>query len=322
MIPYLSSRSSLSSPLYRPVLTPKKSVAVIAMMLTLAASSSSALAAGPTTSARGFDCLIEPRQVVEVRSPVEGVIEQVFVERGGFVRKGEVLVALEASVERSNLAVARHRSEMKGRVESARYRVEFASKKLERAQELLKEGHVSVQVRDEAQTERRLAESELQDALESQEQARLEFRRSQDVLNQRQIRSPFDAYVAERLLQPGDLAEAGTGRKPILKLAQIDVLRVEVVMPQDVHGLLRVGARALVRPEGSGSSLPATVTIVDRIIDAASATFGVRLELSNANRSVPAGTRCNVEFPGLVLPVAVSAPAAAPTPAAARPVSR
>ncbi len=316
MSPSPFSISSRSYPGYRPVPTPKSIATVIAVLLLLAGPSSPVLAAGPATTAKGFDCLIEPRQVVEVRSPVEGVIDRVLVERGGFVRKGQVLVALEATVERSNLAVARHRSEMKGRVESARYRVEFAIKKLERAQELLREGHVSVQVRDEAQTERRLAESELQDALEGQEQARLEYRRAQDVLNQREIRSPFDAYVSERFLQPGDLAEAGTGRKPILKLAQIDVLRVEVVMPQDMHGRLRVGARALVRPEGSGSSLPATVTIVDRIIDAASATFGVRLELSNANRGVPAGTRCNVEFPGLVLP------AAAPAPAAARPVSR
>jgi hypothetical protein len=38
------------------------------------------------------------------------------------------------------------------------------------------------------------------------------------------------------------------------------------------------------------------VKVVDRVIDAASGTFGVRLELPNRNGKVPAGIRCRVRF--------------------------
>ena len=41
---------------------------------------------------------------------------------------------------------------------------------------------------------------------------------------------------------------------------------------------------------------PATVTIVDKVIDAASSTFGVRLELPNAEQQIPSGMRCQVRF--------------------------
>jgi len=41
----------------------------------------------------------------------------------------------------------------------------------------------------------------------------------------------------------------------------------------------------------------AKVTVVDRVIDAASGTFGVRLELRNSDYSLPAGLKCKVRLP-------------------------
>ena len=41
---------------------------------------------------------------------------------------------------------------------------------------------------------------------------------------------------------------------------------------------------------------PARVTVVDQIIDAASGTFGVRLELPNPDYLLPGGLRCRVRF--------------------------
>jgi len=258
-------------------------------------------AASPSHAApaKGFDCLIEPKQVVELRSPVEGLIDRISVDRGDFIKKGQVLVELESTAERSSVAASKHRAEMVGRVASSRNRVEFATKKLERSQQLLKESFVSTQTRDEAETEHRLAESELKDALETQELARLEYLHAVDQLKQRSLKSPFDGYVVDRMLHPGDLAESGTGRKPILKIAQIDPLRVEVVLPQEAFGRVAVGTTASIAPEGFPGSYPARVTVVDKLIDAASGMFGVRLELANPKGALPGGIRCAVEFPGL-----------------------
>ncbi len=266
-----------------------------------AALASLILAAGPVNAAApaGFDCLIEPRQVVELRSPVEGLIEKVNVERGGTVRKGQVLVELASSVERSTLAVAKHRAEMTGRVESARNRVSFSQRKMARTLKLIDENFVSMQARDEAETELRLAESDLKDALENQHQALLEGRRAGELLEQRLLRSPFDGYVVDRMLNPGDLAEAGTGRKPALKLAQLDPLRVEVSLPQSVYGRIVVGGIAMVTAEGQPAPLSARVVVVDKVIDAASGLFGVRLELPNPGNRVPAGARCALQFSGV-----------------------
>ena len=46
-----------------------------------------------------------------------------------------------------------------------------------------------------------------------------------------------------------------------------------------------------------GGEYKATVITVDKVLDAASGTFGVRLKLPNPKRKLPAGLRCMVKFP-------------------------
>ena len=258
-----------------------------------------ALAAPLACLSRPFECLIEPNQVVQVSSPTEGLIEKILVKRGDNVKAGQVLVQLESSAEISALKLAEYRTQMEGKIASAKHRFDYASKKLARSDELVKQSFVSNEKREEAEAERAIAESDMRDALENRELAKRELQHNRDLLNRRTILSPFNGVVVDRMLNPGDIAEAGTGRKPILKLAFVDPLRVEVALPLDAYGKLRVGMIAQVTPEGLGGNYPATITVVDSVFDSASGTFGVRLDLPNRDKVVPAGVRCHVEFPML-----------------------
>lgn len=265
--------------------------AIVSMLMTLAD-----IALAQTQS---FECLIEPNQIVEIRSPVEGLIEKIHVKRGDTVKAGQVLVQLESTVEQSAAEMARYRSQMAGRIATAKNRLDYATKKADRSEDMHKQKFLSAQARDEAEAERRIAESELKDALENQELAKHDYQHNVHLMNRRTLRSPFNGVVVDRMLNPGDLAEAGTGRKAILKLAEVEPLRVEVVLPIAAHGKLRVGSRAEVMPEGLGGRHTARVTVVDSVLDSASATFGVRLELPNPRGSLPGGIRCRAEFPEL-----------------------
>ena len=256
------------------------------------------LAAAPAR-ADSFDCLIEPHQTVELRSPVDGLIDKVLVQRGDRVKTGQPLVLLDSTVEVSALEVARFRSQTEGRIATARNRLDLAVKKLARQSELYAANYVAAQSRDEAEAEKRVAESELTDAQESRQLAQREWKQSQDQLARRTLRSPFNGVVMDRMLNPGDLAEAGAGRRPVLKLAQVEPLRVEVVLPVAAYGMLPPGAAATVTPEGLGGRYPATVSVLDSVFDSASGTFGVRLVLANPERQLPAGIRCKVDFPQL-----------------------
>jgi RND family efflux transporter MFP subunit len=261
-----------------------------------------ALAMPAWAGAAGFECLIEASQVVEVRSSVDGVIAAVHVQRGDVVRKGQPLVELSSAAERVAVESARYRSAMEGQILSARNRVDYATKKLARATELAQQNFTSAQARDEADAERRLAESELQAAIENRELARIEHRRAVEQLALRTMHSPFNGVVVDRLLNPGDLAESGSGRKPVLKVAQIDPLRVDIVLPGYLFGQVKAGMRAVVVPQGASQRYTASVMLVDKLIDAASSTFVARLELANPKHAIPGGARCQAGIEGIGAP--------------------
>lgn len=258
--------------------------------------------AAPPGYAASFECLIQPNQIVEMRSPVTGLISKVYVQRGDTVKAGQILVELESSVELSAARMAKYRSEMNGRITAAKERVDYASTKLGRSKELQKQNFISAQARDDALAEMRVAQADLQDAGENQQVARLDYQHALDLLNQRTLRSPFDGVVMDRMLNPGELTQYGTETKPIVKLAQVDPLRVEVVLPVESYRKLNLGMTGEITPEGLGGHYTATIKVIDRVFDAASGTFGVRLELPNRQRAVPGGIRCQVEFTQLKPP--------------------
>jgi RND family efflux transporter MFP subunit len=246
--------------------------------------------------AADHDCMIEARQKVDIRSPVEAVIESVQVQRGELIRKGQIIATLESGPERAALRLAQSRATMQGELKAAEARVDLTQKKLLRAEELYKQNFVSVNARDEAEADFRLATEQLRQARENQKLAELEVTRAAEVLAMRTIRSPFSGVVVEILQKPGEFS-ASNIKDPILKLAEIDPLNVEVVLPVSLYGQIAVGSRGTVMPERPiGGSYSAVVKVVDRVIDAASGTFGIRLELPNRERKIPAGVRCRVRF--------------------------
>lgn len=255
------------------------------------------LVCGGTAVAGEYDCVIEPKRVVELRTPVEGIIETVTVDRGDFVGQGDVLVRLESGVEEATADLGLFKAEMEGAIRSAQSRVEFAQKKLKRFDNLQQQRFASDQERDEAVTEQRLAEAQLQEAMDNRRIAELEHRRALELLKLREIRSPLPGLVIERLMHPGEVAETGDSRRPILKIAEIDTLYVEVIMPSTAFNDVRPGMQVAVIPEAPlQGKYTAVVKTVDRVFDAASGTFGVRLELPNPDRLLPAGVKCTAEF--------------------------
>ena len=243
-----------------------------------------------------FDCIIEARQSIEIRSSVEAVIETVKVRRGDVVARGQVLATLESGPERAGLALAEERARNQGDIKLSEARLAIASKKLQRAEELFKQSFISANARDEAEAEVRLASEELLRAKEHQQLAALEARRAKEVLSMRTIRSPISGVVVEVMRKPGEFG-AITFKDPIMKLAEIDPLHVEAILPATMYGKVRKGQHAAVMPEAPiGGRHQTTVEIVDPVIDAASGTLGVRMLLRNKQNRIPAGVRCRVQF--------------------------
>ncbi len=162
-----------------------------------------------------------------------------------------------------------------------------------RVKRLYEEETLSLDLREEVETEAELARLELEQAHADKRLASLQLKQATALLKRRTIRSPIAGVVVDRMMSAGERVD----EEPIIKVAQIDPLRVEVILPSSMFGSVTVGMRAAVVPEFPGDKVHvASVAIVDRVIDAASGTFGVRLALPNPHHEIPGGLHCQVRF--------------------------
>ncbi len=253
-------------------------------------------------------CLIEPSQVVDIGSPVVGVLATVAVERGDTVRRGTVVATLRREVERANLSAASQRSEVQAELRAARAAAELARSKLARAEDLRRQNFISEVAVEQARSEAEVAHRRVDAVREQQRAAASDTETARSQFAQRELAATIDGVVVERYLHPGERVDD----KPILRLARLDPLRVELVLPLSDLGRLKTGDTVHLKPDYPGAPRKAaTVERVDKIVDAASRTFRARLNLPNPDHATLAGVRCLPEW-AAATPTAGPAAAAVP----------
>ena len=244
-----------------------------------------------------YEGLIGPYKVIEIGSPAEGIVARVAVDRSSSVKEGQILVELESSVEEAAFQKAKALARFEGDIGVQQTQLAFAKRAHDRFRII---DAISIHDKDQAATEVVLTAYRLTKARESRTLAELELKKAGAVLAQRSIKSPIPGVVVERYVSPGEYVNT----QPLLRVAQIDPLRVEVIVPAQVFGRIRPGMTATIVPElPEYGEQTATVTIVDKVIDSASSTFGVRLELPNAEQKMPSGLKCLVRFEMETAPV-------------------
>jgi len=246
-----------------------------------------------------LNCRIEPSVVVEMSSAVEGVISEVLVDKNDVVKKGDVVARLDAGLEAATAELRRVQAELTSDVQAQKLTLEFSDRALARVKDLYEKKAASFSELDKLKTEQAIAQQQLQQALDRKRQAELEHKRALADLQRRTLVSPIDGVVVERLKEPGEHIDF----EPVLKLAQLDPLRVEVFAPASLYGKVKAGMKAKVVPELgiADRSYAAEVVLVDQVIDGPSNTFGIRLSFPNPGNRLPSGLKCQVSFEGVTL---------------------
>jgi len=243
---------------------------------------------------RRLDCTIEPRKTTLVGSFDEGILEEIAVERGDIVTKGQVLAAVESRTEKLAADLARLQAEQDVEIRSRQARFDFQKIQTERAETLAEKNMASSKELDDARVAESLALLEVESAVVRHQVAQVELALAEARLDRRTIRSPINGIITEIRMSPGEYINEQT---PLLVLAAIEELNVEVFVPVAHYGEIELKQVAVVEPvQPIGGRYEAVVDVVDRVFDAASGTFGVRLLLDNSDRSLPAGIRCKVRF--------------------------
>ena len=174
-----------------------------------------------STSARLPGQLI-PFNEVNIFPKVNGFVKQLFVDRGSIVKKGQLLVILEAPEMESQLEAAN------SQYIQAEADADASKEKYDRLKEAAKvPGSVSTLDLDDANSQMKASDAKAQ-AQHSNVAA------VATMLGYLKIYAPFDGMIIQRNVSPGALVAPGkTGDQPILILQDISKMRLTVDIPED-----------------------------------------------------------------------------------------
>lgn len=268
---------------------------VLAMVLAAAMAGGRAQAAQPEPGSDVLSCLVKPKQVVQIGSPVFGMLAKVFVDRSTKVTENQIVAKLDTTVEETQLALDRFRASNTTAIDAAKTDLAWNQREMARREKIAGNMFSKANEIDEIATKVDQDRISIRKAESDQRTAELEAARSEGQYKLKLIRSPVNGVVSDVKLSPGEFIYEQT---PIMTIVQYDPLTVDLTMSATLYRAARVGTVAQVYlATPVNAMVSATVDAVDPIIDAASDTFRVRLLLPNPNNAIPAGVRCNVRLP-------------------------
>jgi membrane fusion protein (multidrug efflux system) len=259
-------------------------------LLIMAAGTASAQ---PAASAAAVPCLMEAHRTIKLATSVAGALGEVLVDRGDTVTRGMPVARLESAVEEADVFSAEVRAADTSTMDEKAARRDYTQAKWQRLEKLRASSQfVSQSNQEEAQADARQAAAELEQARISHKLAEIDLKHAKAKLAQRTIRSTIDGVVTERLLSPGEYAYE---QAPVVTVAELDPLNVEVFLPVARYGSVATGDELVVEPDPPvGGRYTARIAVIDRVVDERSGTFGIRLSLPNPGLALPGGIRCRL----------------------------
>ncbi|HEU0122724.1 MAG TPA: efflux RND transporter periplasmic adaptor subunit [Bryobacteraceae bacterium] len=261
-------------------------------------------------------------QVTDLYARISGFLRQIRVDVGNFVRSGDVLATVEVPEMDSDIAqtaAERRRSEAElgrakadlGRAQANLGLINVSLKRLEAAAKA-EPGIIAQQEIDEAQAKKAAAEAQVEAAKAAigVEESRIGVakageQRSQTMAGYRTIVAPFNGVIVKRYAHPGALSQSA----PVLRIAEVNRLRLVAQVPESVVPLARPGDSVEVKVGSLNKKFPAKISRLNLDVASTSRTMEAEIDIPNPSNELAPGMYADVTLlavkrtEGLTVPV-------------------
>jgi membrane fusion protein, multidrug efflux system len=204
---------------------------------------------------------------VTVSADLPGIVEQVLFESGDAVREGQTLAILDTRQEQAQMAAA----------EAQRV---LARLNFNRMQELLDQRVISKAEYDSATAQSRETEARVGEI--------------RAAIERKTIRAPFSGILGIRQVNKGQYLAGGD---PLVTLQSLNPIYVNVGVPQQAIGQIRVGRSVRITAESVGNvAFDGRVTAIDSVVDATTRNIQVQATLANPDSKLRPGMFVQTEM--------------------------
>jgi RND family efflux transporter MFP subunit len=257
-----------------------------------------------------------PYQNVELHAKVAGYIKNIYVDIGDRVHTGQVLAVLEIP------ELVAQVDEAKAEVHHAEEEIHQAQSEVLRAQadnvalhanavrlvstDKTQPGLIAQQELDDATAKDRAsqaredaAKSSLAAAKQQLAVAQADQQHYAALSNYAKIVAPYDGVVTWRFSDTGSLVQAGTSNTsglPVVTVAQSDLLRLRIPVPESLAAKVRIGDSADVHVQATGEHFTGKVTRFTDALDPSTRTMQVEIDVPNPNYHLQPGMYADVQL--------------------------
>lgn len=252
----------------------------------------------------------QPYQQVDLHAKVSGYIRHIGVDIGDRVRTGQVIATLEvpelnaqlmgaqAEVRHSQSEIDRVKSQVVG-AESSHAALHDAYMRLAQAARQ-RPGLIAQQELDDALAKDQNSEASIdvaKAALEATEEqlgvSNADKQRVQALADYSIVTAPFNGVVTKRYADTGSLIQAGTASNtqamPVVQLAQSDVLRLRMPVPESDVPYIQNGGTVQVKVQATGKSFIGKIVRFARALDPSTRTMVTEVDVANPTLELSPG---------------------------------
>jgi RND family efflux transporter MFP subunit len=257
-----------------------------------------------------------PYQNVELHAKVAGYIRNIYVDIGDHVHQGQVLAVLEipelvaevdeakASVHHAEEEILRAQSDV-SRAEADNVALHANAVRLVNTDKA-RPGLIAQQELDDATAKDRASQAQVDAARSSLAAAKQQLavakanqQHYSALSDYSRITAPYDGVVTWRFSDTGALVQAGTSNTsglPIVTVAEIDVLRLRIPVPESLTSKVRIGDSADVHVQATGEHFTGKVTRFTDSLDPSTRTMQVEIDVPNPNYHLQPGMYADVRL--------------------------
>ena len=248
-----------------------------------------------------FDAEMRPYKEIELHARATGYLDKMLVDAGDVVKEGQLIASLDVPELRFDLQNA-EASERRAKAEMEKASAAYENTHLElvrldsaaKAQPNL----IAKQDLDSARLRDQSARAALNSAKEEQNVCAASKNRFQTMLDYTQITAPFAGVITRRYSDPGSLIQAGTntGSVPLVRLSQVDLLRVAFPVSVSYVAKVKVGDEVEIRIPAQDKKITAKISRVSQKVETSTRTMEAQIDLPNPDNSLTAGAYATVVF--------------------------
>ena len=269
-----------------------------------------------------------PYQNVELHAKVAGYIRNIYVDIGDHVHQGQVLAVLEipelvAQVDSSKAAVHHAEEEIQrsksdvARAEADNVALHANAVRLVNANQA-RPGLIAEQELDDATAKDRASQAQVDAAKSALAAAKQQLAVAQAdqqhytaLSDYSRIVAPYDGVVTWRFSDTGALVQAGTSNTsglPVVTVAQVNVLRLRIPVPESLAAKIKIGDVADVHVQATGEHFTGKVARFTDALDPSTRTMQVEIDVPNANYHLQPGMYADVQLDANSRPDALTVP--------------